>query len=224
MDIILDTVVQILKGSELTLELYIVTIAFSIPLGFICALLKISKWSVVRYIINFYTWIFRGTPLLLQLLFVYYGLSMVNIPIPFTGYVFNLGMSAFAAAAVTFIINYGAYLTEIYRSGIESIDKGQYEAAKALNMSYFQTMRRVIIPQVVRRTIPPTCNEAINLVKDTALVIVIGLGDISQTAKEVFSREFTLMPFLIAAIAYLIISSVVVLVFRRIEKKYSISG
>jgi polar amino acid transport system permease protein len=219
---VVDIIFQILKGSELTLGLYVVTIVISIPLGFVCALLKISKWRLIRYSINFYTWIFRGTPLLLQLLFIYYGLAMVNIPIPFTDYVVNLGMSAFFAAVFTFSLNYGAYFTEIYRSGIESIEKGQYEAAKALNMNYLQSMRRIIIPQVIKRTIPPTCNEAINLVKDTALVIVIGLGDISQTAKEVFSREFSLLPFVIAAVAYLIISSVVVVIFKRVEKRYSV--
>ena len=106
--------------------------------------------------------------------------------------------------------------------GIESIDKGQYEAARALNMDYLQTMRRIILPQVVRRTIPPTCNEAITLVKDTALVVVIGMGDLLRSAKELFSRDFAITPFAIAAVIYLLMTTVIVYFFRKLEDKYSI--
>ena len=154
---------------------------------------------------------FRGTPLLLQLFFTYYGLAVLGI-----------SLEPFTAAALTFFINYSAYLTEIYRAGIESIDKGQYEAAKALNMNYFQTLRRIILPQMVRRTIPPTCNEAISLVKDTALVVVIGMGDLLRTAKEIFTRDFAITPFMIAAVIYLMMTTVIVYFFRKMEDKYSI--
>lgn len=208
---VIDSSVFILKGSVLTLQLYFVTILFSIPLGIFLALMKISKYRFLRIAIGFYTWVFRGTPLLLQLFFCYYGLAILGISLP-----------AFTAAAITFIINYSAYLTEIYRAGIESVDKGQYEASKALNMNYFQTMKRIILPQVVRRTIPATCNEAITLVKDTALVVVIGMGDLLRSAKELFSRDFAITPFAIAAIVYLLMTTVIVYFFRKIEIKYSI--
>lgn len=208
---VLDSSIFILKGSVLTVKLYFVTILFSIPLGISLALMKISKFRFLRISIGFYTWVFRGTPLLLQLFFTYYGLPL-----------FGISLSDFTAAALTFIINYSAYLTEIYRAGIESIDKGQYEASKALNMNYFQTMKRIILPQVVRRTIPPTCNEAITLVKDTALVVVIGMGDLLRSAKELFSRDFAITPFAIAAIVYLLMTTVIVYFFRKIEIKYSI--
>jgi polar amino acid transport system permease protein len=188
-----------------------VTIIFAIPLGIVCSLLKISRYRGVRWSISMYTWVFRGTPLLLQLIFFYYGLV-----------VFGISLQPFTAAALTFILNYGAYLTEIYRAGIESVDKGQYEASRALNLSYFQTMRRIIIPQVIRRTIPPTCNEAINLVKDTALVVVIGLNDILRSAKEIFARDFSIIPFIIAACIYLALTMVIVLVFKQLENRYKV--
>jgi len=208
---IVDSSVFILRGGIITVELYFVTILFSIPLGVAFALMKISKFRILRSIISFYTWVFRGTPLLLQLFFTYYGLAVIG-----------LTLQPFSAAALTFVVNYTAYLTEIYRAGIESIDKGQYEAARALNMNYFQTMRRIILPQAVRRTIPPTCNEAITLVKDTALVSVIGMSDLLISAKEIFARDFVIMPFIIAAIIYLLITTVIVYFFRKIENKYSI--
>jgi polar amino acid transport system permease protein len=208
---IIDSSLFILKGSILTLQLYFVTIIFAIPLGIILALMKISKYRTLQLAIGFYTWVFRGTPLLLQLFFTYYGLSIFGINLP-----------PFTAASITFIINYSAYLTEIYRAGIESIDKGQYEASKALNMNYFQTMRRIILPQVVRRTIPPTCNEAISLVKDTALVVVLGMGDLLRSAKELFSRDFAITPFVIAAVVYLLMTTVIVYFFKKLEVRYSI--
>ncbi len=208
---VLDSSIFILEGSVLTLKLYAATIIFAIPLGIILALMKISKFRLLRNALGIYTWVFRGTPLLLQLFFTYYGLSIIGIT-----------LQPFMAAALTFVINYSAYLTEIYRAGIESIDKGQYEAARALNMNYPQTMRRIILPQVVRRTIPPTCNEAINLVKDTALVVVLGMGDLLRSAKEIFSRDFAITPFAIAAVIYLLMTTVIVYFFRKLEDKYSI--
>ncbi|MCL1833296.1 MAG: amino acid ABC transporter permease [Leptospirales bacterium] len=208
---IFDSTTFILEGSVLTVKLYFVTIVFSIPLGIILALMKISRYKFLKLSIGFYTWVFRGTPLLLQLFFTYYGLATIGINLP-----------PFTAAALTFVINYSAYLTEIYRAGIESIDKGQYEASKALNMNYYQTMKRIILPQVVRRTIPPTCNEAISLVKDTALVVVIGMGDLLRSANSLFARDFAVTPFVIAAVIYLLMTSVIVFFFKKVEVKYSI--
>lgn len=201
----------ILKGSVITLKLYAATIIFSIPLGVICALGKISKSPLIRTILELYTWIFRGTPLLLQLFFTYYGLP-----------VFGIRLGQFQAAAITFIFNYGAYFTEIFRAGIESIDKGQYEAAKVLGMNYRQTMSRIILPQAVKRVLPPTSNEAITLIKDTALVAAIGMGDILRAAKEVLTRDFKVTSFIIAGIIYLLLTSVIVMIFRKLEQKYSI--
>ncbi|MCK4260258.1 MAG: amino acid ABC transporter permease [Halanaerobiales bacterium] len=211
MDYILNVTGFILKGSVVTFQLYFVTAIFSVVIGIGAALGKISRFKILRRILGLYTWIFRGTPLLLQIFFVYYGLPIIGISLP-----------PFTAASLTFIINYGAYLTEIFRAGIESIDNGQYEAAKVLGMNYHQTMFRIILPQTVKRVLPPTCNEAINLVKDTALVAAIGMGDLLRAAKVVVMRDFNITPFFIAAILYLLLSSVIVIVFRKIEQKFSV--
>ena len=211
MSYILNITGFILKGSIVTLKLYAVAIVFSIPLGIVGALGKTSNKKWLKNILEIYIWIIRGTPLLLQLFFVYFGLPVLGIK-----------LGRFQAAAITFIINYGAYFTEIFRAGIESVDKGQYEAAKALGMNYKQTMRRIILPQAIKRVLPPTSNEAITLMKDTALVAAISMGDILRAAKEVLTRDFNVTPFIIAAIIYLLLTSVVVLVFKQLEKKYSV--
>lgn len=206
----LDMLFYILKGLGIIVELYAVTAIFSLPLSILFALGKISKVSLLKNSIGIYTWAFRGTPLLLQLFFVYYGLPY-----------FGIKLSPFAAASITFILNYSAYLTEIVRAGIESIDKGQYEAAKVLGMGYWKTMIRIILPQTLKRVLPPFSNEAITLVKDSALISVIGLSEILRNSKEIVTREFSVMPFVIAAIIYLIITSLIVVVFKKLEKKYS---
>lgn len=211
MEKLFDITLYILKGSGVTLGLYAVTAVFSMPLGLLCALGKISKKKILSRAVGMYTWVFRGTPLLLQLFFTYYGLPVLGIR-------WN---GPFTPAALTFIVNYGAYLTEIFRAGIQSIDKGQYEAARVLGMNYRQTMRRIIIPQTVKRILPPLGNEAITLVKDTALVAVIALAEILRNAKEIVTREFIITPFFIAAAIYLLLTSVIVMAFNRLEEKYS---
>lgn len=209
---ILEMTKYILGGVGVTLSISVVTLLLSIPLGMVFAILKITAPIVVKRILDFYTWIFRGTPLLLQLFFVYFGLPIIHPSLAFTD---------FEAVSITFTLNYAAYLTEVFRAGIESIDRGQYEAAKALGFSYRTTMFKIIIPQTVRRVIPSTCNESVNLIKDTALVAVIGMGDISRTANELASKDLIIMPFVIAGVIYLIMTSVLMYLFKKIEKKYS---
>ena len=214
MDYVISTTIYLLKGTYTTLCLYIVTVLFSLPLSMLFAALQFSAPKFVKYIFDIYAWIFRGTPLILQLIFFYYGLPlMTNNAIAFP---------AFTSAAITFVLNYSAYLMEIFRAGIESIEKGQYEAAFALNLNYRQIMTRIILPQAVRRVLPPLSNEAINLIKDTALVIVLGIGDLMLHARQILTRDYKLLPFLIAAIIYLLFTSVLVFVFRQLEKKYVI--
>ncbi len=210
MDYILNITGHILRGVSITFQLYLVTAIFSVFLGILGALGKSSNFTFLKKAIGIYTWVFRGTPLLLQLFFAYYGLPTLGIR-----------LTAFQAASITFTINYAAYLTEIFRGGIESIGKGQYEAARVLGLNYRQTMTRIIIPQTIKRVLPPLSNEAITLVKDTALVAVIGLMDVLRAARQVVIRDFTITPFIIAAIFYLLVSSVIVKVFNMLEKKYS---
>lgn len=213
MDYLLSVTRYILSGCGLTLEIYAVTALGSVPLAILFALGRVSGPKWLDRLLAGYAWVFRGTPLLLQLFFFYYGLT-----------IFGISLSPFMAASLTFILNYAAYMMEIFRSGIQSIDRGQFEAARALNMSYWQSMRRIILPQALRRTLPPSCNEAITLVKDTALVVVIGMGDLLRSAKEIFTRDFSVAPFVIAAIIYLLMTSVIIRVFDRLEKRLEVKG
>lgn len=211
MEYVLNILPFILSGLKLTAKIYVATLVIALPLGLLAAIGKVRGSQFIKKVLFLYTWVWRGTPLLLQLFFMFYGLPVIGIR-----------LSPFAAATITYALNCGAYLTEIFRGGIESIDKGQYEAAKALGMNYAQTMRRIIIPQTVRRVLPTTCSEAVNLVKDTALLAVLGMPDLLRIATQIFTRDFNITPFVVAFVLYLIISSVLVKLFGKLEKMYSI--
>ncbi|AVQ29307.1 MULTISPECIES: amino acid ABC transporter permease [Fusobacterium] len=204
-------VIFILKGMKLTVNLYVVTMLFSLPLGILLSLGRVSKNTTLSNMIQVYTWVFRGTPLLLQLFFVYYGLPVVGIT-----------LTPFAAASLTFVINYTAYFCEIFRGSILGIDPGQYEAAKVLGMKYWQTMIRIIIPQALITALPPLSNEAISLIKDTSLVSAIGMAEILRNSRELVTRDFSITPFFICAVVYLGLSTIVVIFFKRMEKKVMI--
>ena len=210
MDNIIGISSFILQGAVISLKIYVVTILFAIPLGMLCAIGKLSKFTLLKWILEAYTWIFRGTPLLLQLFFVYYGLPLFGIE-------FSKEMAAF----VTFVFNYAAYFTEIFRAGIQSIDKGQYEAAKALGMNYRQTMKSIVIPQAIKVILPPTGNEAVTLIKDTALCSAIALADILRNAKSVVSRTVSVEGYIVAAILYLIMTFVIINIFKYIERRFA---
>ena len=152
----------------------------------------------------------RGTPLMLQLLFVYFALPTFGILLPDV-----------AAAVLAFVLNYAAYFAEIFRAGIQSIPKGQYEAARALGFTYVQTMRRIIVPQMVKRVLPPVGNETITLVKDTSLVYVLAMNDLLRAARTIVQREFDMTPFVIAGVFYLVMTFVVTRVFNWLEKHYA---
>lgn len=200
----------ILQGGVISIKIYVVTILFALPLGMICAMGKLSRIKPLKWLLEIYTWLFRGTPLLLQLFFVYYGLPL-----------FGIELTPLVAAFITFVVNYGAYFTEIFRAGIQSIDKGQYEAAKALGMNYRQTMKRIIIPQAVKVILPPTGNEAVTLIKDTALCSAIALADILRNAKSMVSSHVSVEGYIIAAVLYLVMTFVIINVFKYIEKRFA---
>lgn len=212
MDYIFSIIPYLMQGAVFSIKLYVITILFAIPIGIICAIGKLTKFKPLVWLLEAYTWVFRGTPLLLQLLFVYYGL-------PFTP--LGLELSSEMAAYIAFVLNYGAYFTEIFRAGILAIDKGQYEAAKTLGMSYPMTMWSIIIPQAVKVIIPPLGNEGVTLIKDTALCSVISIQDIMRNAKSVVSRDFNVAGYIIAAIMYLLMTFVIIQIFKYIEKKFS---
>jgi len=206
-----DMMIYILKGVGITVRLYSLTALFSLPLGIFMALGQSSGSSILKNLINTYTWIFRGSPLLLQLFFVYYGLPVMGIT-----------LGPLTAATLTFVLNYSAYNCEILRGGISGIDKGQYEAAKVLGFGYWQTMFKVILPQSMRTSLPALSNEAIALVKDTALVSVIGIGEILRNSREIVTREFTIVPFILCALIYLALSSIIVITFKYMERRVAI--
>ena len=199
----------ILQGAEITLTIFVVTLILSLPLGGLAALGRISSFAPLRYLMEFYVWVMRGTPLMLQLLFFYFALPMVGIMLP-----------DFAAALMAFTLNYAAYFAEIFRAGIQAIPKGQYEAAVALGLKHWQMMRHVIFPQVLRVVLPPISNETINLVKDTSLIYILAMNDLLRVARTIVQREFDMTPFLIAGIFYLAMTAVLTWGFKKLEQKY----
>ena len=209
MEKLLDTFLLMLDGPEITLEIFFLTLLAALPLGMLAALGRLSSLRLLSRLVELYIWIMRGTPLMLQLLFVYFALPMVGIRLP-----------DIAAALLAFILNYAAYFAEIFRAGIQSVPKGQYEAARTLGMSYPQTMRRIILPQVFRMVLPPVSNETINLVKDTSLVYILAMNDLLRVARTIVQREFDMTPFVIAAAFYLSMTFVLTWGFKKLEAYY----
>ena len=204
----------LLAGTAVTLQVFLITLALSVPLGLALALLRISRFRVVSGLVNGYIWLMRGTPLMLQMLFIYFALPFVPV--------IGVRLPDFPSAIVAFVLNYGAYFAEIFRAGIMSIDRGQYEGARVLGMTYPQTMRRIVLPQVVKRILPPLSNETITLVKDTSLIYVLAMNDLLRAARGIVQRDFTTTPFIVAAAFYLLMTLVLTLGFARLEKKYAV--
>lgn len=207
---ILRIMPALMQGLGETLKLFLLTLVFALPLGMVFTLGNISRVPPLRWLSRLYIWVFRGTPLMLQLFFVYYGL-------PFLG----LRFERFPAAVLTFVLNYAAYFAEIYRAGIQSIDRGQHEAARTLGFTPWQTMRFIIIPQTVSRVIPPVCNETITLVKDTALVTAIGVGELLKAAQGAVNRDVNITGYVLATLIYLLLTFVLTVMYERLEKRFS---
>ena len=214
MDYILSLIGPMVEGTAVTLKMFFVTIVLSLPLGLGLAMARMSRFPALSGAVGVYIWLMRGTPLMLQLLFVYYGL-------PFIPYV-GVTLPEFPAAACAFVLNYAAYFAEIFRAGIQSIERGQYEGAKVLGMTYPQTMRRVILPQVIKRVLPPVSNETITLVKDTSLIYVLAMNDLLRVTRSIVQRDFDLTPFAVAAVFYLAMTFVLTWMFEKMEKRYAV--
>jgi His/Glu/Gln/Arg/opine family amino acid ABC transporter permease subunit len=202
-----------IEGLKVTLGVFAVTLVFSIPLAVLVALLRRSNNKAVSYATGGYIYIMRGTPLLLQLMFIFFGFHFV----PVIGYAF----SRFQAIYIAFILNYTAYFAEIFRGGINAIDIGQYEAAKVLGMSRSFAFMKIILPQVVKNVLPSVGNEVITLVKDTSLVYILGASDILKAAKSVSNTYSTFTPYIIVALVYLAIIAVLTKLLAGIEKRYN---
>jgi polar amino acid transport system permease protein len=185
-----------------------------VPLGLALALVAFRASASLGGLVNGYIWLMRGTPLMLQMLFIYFALPFVPV--------IGIRLPDFPAAIVAFVLNYAAYFAEIFRAGIQSIDRGQYEGARVLGLSYGQTMRRIVLPQVLKRILPPMSNETITLVKDTSLIYVLAMNDLLRAARGIVQRDFTTTPFIVAAAFYLLMTLVLTLAFQRLERKYAV--
>ncbi len=202
---------QLGQGFLLTLEIFALTLMFSLPFGLILSFGRMSKNWVVRTIVKIYISIMRGTPLMLQLIVVYFG--------PHYLWGMSLRDYDFTAVIIAFVLNYSAYFAEIYRSGIEAIPKGQHEAAKVLGFNKAQTFIKIVLPQVIKRILPPVTNEIITLVKDTSLAQVLTIAEMFTIAKRITASQSSLVPLFVAGIFYYVFNFLVAFVMERIEKK-----
>ena len=207
---IVELMPQLVQGFGTTLKIFILTLIMSIPLGLIIALGRISKLGFIRWITGSYVLIMRGTPLMLQIIFIFFGLPLLDI-----------GISRFPAAILALVLNYGAYFAEIFRSGIQSIDKGQYEGAYVLGLSNKHIFFRIILPQAFKRILPPVSNEIITLVKDTALIYVVGLDELLKVGTIALNRTASLFPLVIVGAIYLLFIGLLTKILSNVEKKFS---
>ena len=203
---------MLVQGFGTTLALFALTLVGSIPLGVPIALARMSRFRPLALLARAFISVLRGTPLMLQMFFIYFA--------PY--YIFGIPLSMeskFSATIVAFIINYAAYFAEIYRSGIQSIPRGQYEAAEVLGYSRLQTFMKIVLPQVIKRILPAMGNEIITLVKDTSLAFAIGVAEMFSTAKALVASQVSMLPFVFAAVFYWVFNFVVEVVLGRVEKK-----
>ncbi len=208
---ILVMLMQLFKGMVVTMEIFILTLVFSLPLGLFISFGRMAKNGVIRTIIKLYISIMRGTPLMLQLIVVYFA--------PY--YVFGIAIGnnyRFTAIILAFSLNYAAYFAEIYRAGIESISIGQYEAARVLGYTRFQTFMKIILPQVIKRILPPVTNEVITLVKDTSLAFVLANAEMFAMAKQIAAKDTSMLPLMVAGLFYYLFNLIVAGIMERIEK------
>ncbi len=211
MENILNLLKILSQGLSTTLLIFVLTLIFAIPLGIVVAIAQNSKNKILNAITKIYILIIRGTPMMLQIIFVYFA--------PY--YLFEISYDRFLAVIIAFVINYAAYFAEIFRSGILSIPKGQKEAAFTLGFSKSQTFFRIILPQVVKRILPAMSNEVISLVKTTSLAQVIGVTEIFALAQKQASFQFSILPLCIAGVMYLALCTIVTFAFNKLEKKFS---
>lgn len=207
-------IAKLAEGMFVSIQIFIMTLVFSLPLGLVVAFGRMSKNAILRNAVKVYISIMRGTPLMLQLMMVYFG--------PF--YLFRIKVGngfRLWAAFIGFVINYAAYFAEIYRSGIQSMPAGQYEAAKLLGYSRTQTFFRIILPQVIKRILPSVTNEVITLVKDTSLAFTIGVLEMFTQAKALASSQTSMIPFVAAGLFYYVFNLIVAVVMEYMEKKLS---
>jgi polar amino acid transport system permease protein len=203
-----------LEGAQMTVLLFFIAIVVSIPLGFLLTLAVKSRFKPLAWLAQAYIYLMRGTPLLLQLLVICFGLPMLPVVGEY------LVLDRFVAACLGFILNYAAYFAEIFRGGLLSIDKGQYEASQVLGLNKWQTMTKIIVPQMFRVALPAVSNETVTLVKDTALLYAVAVPELLHFAQTAVNRDFTIMPFFVAGLIYLIMTLILTMFFKWLERKF----
>ena len=213
-DYLITILKPMLEGAQTTILLFIIAIVVSIPLGFVLTLALRSSIKPISWLAQIYIYIMRGTPLLLQLLIITFGLPMIPVIGEY------LILDRFVAATLGFILNYAAYFAEIFRGGLLGIDKGQYEAAKVLGFNKWQTTIKVILPQMFRIALPSVANESITLVKDTALLYAVAVPELLHFAQTAVNRDFTIIPFFVAGVIYLIMTIILSMFFKWLEKRF----
>ena len=214
MSLVWSTLMQLSQGLGYTLAIFGLTLIFSIPLGLLVCKGRMSKFMPVSTIFRLYISVLRGTPLMLQLLLVYFG--------PYYIFRVNLGNNyRFIATIIAFSLNYAAYFAEIFRGGIQSMSKGQYEAATVLGFSKTQTYFKIILPQVVKRVLPSVSNEIITLVKDTSLAQVLSVTEMFTKASAAASKQVSVMPFIVAGLFYYFMNLIIEVILNRVEKSMS---
>lgn len=214
LDYFKSILVPMLEGAQMTVLLFVIAIIVSIPLGFLLTLAVKSSLKPLSLLAQGYIYIMRGTPLLLQLLLICFGLPMLPVVGEY------LVLDRFVAACLGFILNYAAYFAEIFRGGLLAIDKGQYEASQVLGLSKWQTTTRIILPQMFRVTLPAIANESVTLVKDTALLYAVAVPELLHFAQTAVNRDFTIVPFFVAGLIYLILTLFLTFIFKGIERRY----
>ncbi|MEO4054845.1 amino acid ABC transporter permease [Solibacillus sp. CAU 1738] len=210
----ISMVLPMLEGAKMTVLLFIIAIVVSVPLGFLLTLAVKSSFKPLSWFAQTYIYVMRGTPLLLQLLLIVFGLPMIP------GIGEYLVLDRFVAACLGFILNYAAYFAEIFRGGLLAIDKGQYEAAQVLGLSKWQTTTRIILPQMFRVALPALSNESVTLIKDTALLYAVAVPELLHFAQTAVNRDFTIVPYFIAGAIYLIMTLILTILFKWLEKRF----
>ncbi|MBQ0139125.1 MAG: amino acid ABC transporter permease [Kurthia sp.] len=214
-DYFMSVLKPMLTGAQMTLLLFFITIILSIPFGFVVMLAQKSAFKPLSWLAHAFVYVMRGTPLLLQLIVVCYGLPVL----PYIGE--HLVLDRFTAASIAFVLNYSAYFAEIFRGGVLAIDKGQYEAAQVLGLNKFQTLTKIVIPQMFRIALPSLANESITLMKDTALIYAVAVPELLHYAQTAVNRDLNFFPFVLAGIIYLLLTAVLTFIFKFFERKYS---
>jgi polar amino acid transport system permease protein len=200
---------SLFEGFVVSIEIFALTLLFAIPLGLIISFGSMSKFKPLKYFVKFFIWVIRGTPLMLQLIIFGFGPGFIGIR----------GVNTFVAAIVAFVINYACYFSEIFRGGIESIPKGQYEAGQVLGLTKMQTFFKVVLMQVIKRIVPPMSNEFLTLVKDTSLANTIMVYEIIWNAQRMSNAEALLWPLFYSGVFYLAFCGILTLIFGYVEKK-----